>query len=338
MLERRNIRQTYARLAGKAKNFLLSDKSREFFVFMFFFLVAGGFWLLQTLNNDYETEFSIPVKLKGVPNDVVITSDPASELRIRVKDKGTVLLNYLLGKSFYPVTLDFSRSQGSSNHVQIYASQFEKMVTGQLNASTHLLSMKPDTLDYIYATGSSKRVPVKLQGTVSAGRQYYLSDTLFRPDSVLVYAPAKVLDTITAAYTQPVKLEDISDTLKQQFPLRSQRGVKLVPPTVELTLPVDIYTEKTVEVPLHGVNFPADKVLRAFPSKVQITFQVGLSRFRQITANDFHLYVSYEELLRLGSEKYTVALKNTPKGVSHVRINPEQVDFLIEQVSPNYGD
>ena len=320
------------------KDFLLSDKSREFFVFLFFFFIAGGFWLLQTLNNDYETEFSIPVKLKGVPNNIVITSEPASELRIKVKDKGTVLLNYMLGKSFYPVTLDFSDYKGVNNHVSVFASQFEKKVLSQLNVSTRLLSMKPDTLEYYYSTGVSKLVPVKLKGSVSAGREYYLSDTIFHPDSVLVYAPANVLDTITAAYTQRVKLEDISDTLRQQVPLLRQKGVKFVPASIEMMLPVDIYTEKTVEVPLRGVNFPADKVLRAFPSKVQVTFQVGLSRFRQIDASDFHIYVSYEELLRLGSDKYTVKLKNVPKGVSHVRFNPEQVDFLIEQVSPGYGN
>ena len=67
-------------------------------------------------------------------------------------------------------------------------------------------------------------------------------------------------------------------------------------------------------------------------------FQVGLSHFRQINADDFHIYVSYEELLRLGSDKYTVKIKNLPKGVSQVRFNPAQVDFLIEQVSPDYGD
>ena len=70
----------------------------------------------------------------------------------------------------------------------------------------------------------------------------------------------------------------------------------------------DIYTEKTVEVPLHGVNFPADKALRTFPSKVQITFQVGLKRFRSIKASDFIINISYEELLKLGSDKYTVDL------------------------------
>ena len=87
---------------------------------------------------------------------------------------------------------------------------------------------------------------------------------------------------------------------------------------------------------MQGVGFPAGKVLRAFPSKVQVTFQVGLSRFRQVNADDFHIDISYEELLRLGSDKYTVKLKNLPEGVSQVRFNPEQVDFLIEQISPSY--
>lgn len=99
MFDRRNIRRIYLNITGKTKDFLLSDKSREFFVFLFFFFIAGGFWLLQTLNNDYEAEFSIPVRLRGVPNNTMITSEPVSELHIKVKDKGTVLLNYMLGKS-----------------------------------------------------------------------------------------------------------------------------------------------------------------------------------------------------------------------------------------------
>ena len=128
MFERRNIQRTYLKISREVKDFLLSDKSREFFIFLFFFFVAGGFWLLQTLNNDYEADFSIPVRLKGVPNNVVITSEPASELRIKVKDKGTVLLNYMLGKSFYPVILDYADYKGVDNQVRIYPSQFEKKV------------------------------------------------------------------------------------------------------------------------------------------------------------------------------------------------------------------
>ncbi len=317
------------------KDFLLSDKSREFFVFLFFFFVAGGFWLLQTLNNDYETEFVVPVRLKGVPENVVVTSEPVSEIHIRVQDKGTVLLNYMLGKSFFPVTLNFEES-GQSNRIKVGRAQFEKKITSQLNTSTRLLAITPDTLEYIYSTGKGKQVPVRLRGNVGAGQQYYLSDTIFTPDSVTVYAPAEVLDTITAAYTQWLFLENVTDTIERHVYLDAPKGAKFVPTSTKVTLPVDIYTEKTVEVPLHGINFPADKALRAFPSKVQVTFQVGMGRFRQIDASDFHIVVSYEELLQLGTEKYKVKLRKIPEGVSKIRFNPEQVDFLIEQIPLSY--
>lgn len=335
MLERRSIKYIYLRFSKKIKNFLLSDNSREFLIFLFFFLIASGFWLLQTLNNDYETEFSIPVRLKGVPNNVVLTSELPSEVRIKVKDKGTVLLNYMLGKSFFPINLDFEDYKGRNNRVRIYASEFEKKILNQLNVSTHLLSVKPDTLEYIYATGKSKLIPVQFVGKVTAARQYYLSDTLCSPDSVLVYAPESMLDTLTAAYTQRFERSNVSDTLRQRLSLATVHGAKFVPNVVDFTFPVDIYTEKTVEVSLYGINFPADKVLRAFPSKVQVTFQVGLSRFSKIKADDFNVNVSYEELLKLGSDKYTIKLKNIPFGVSHVRFTPDQVDFLIEQTSSN---
>lgn len=337
MFEQRNIKRLFLKTKKQTKDFLLSAKSREFFVFLCFFFIAAGFWLLQTLNNDYETEFSIPVRLRNVPENVVITSDPVSEVRVRVRDKGTVLLNYMLGKNFYPVILDFKNYTNMGNHVQVQTSQVQKWITGQLNASTALLSMKPDTLEYYYSTGVSKMIPVKLCGNVSAGEQYYLPDTLFTPDSVRVYAPSDALDTMKVAYTLPLNLDNITDTLEREVTLSTPKGAKYIPASVKLTLPVDMYTEKTVEVPLRGINFPADKVLRAFPSKIKISFQVGMGRFRQITADDFHLVVSYEELVRLGSEKYTVKLRTLPEGVSHVRFNPEQVDFLIEQIPADYG-
>ena len=142
MFEQRNIKRLFLKTKKQTKDFLLSAKSREFFVFLCFFFIAAGFWLLQTLNNDYETEFSIPVRLRNVPENVVITSEPVSEVRVRVRDKGTVLLNYMLGKNFYPVILDFKNYINMGNHVQVQTSQVQKWITGQLNASTALLSMK----------------------------------------------------------------------------------------------------------------------------------------------------------------------------------------------------
>lgn len=328
----RNIKYFYFKIIRKIRNFLLGAQSREFLIFLFFFLVATGFWLLQTLKNDYETEFSIPLRLKNISNDVVITSEPVSEVRITVKDKGTVLLNYMLGQSFYPISIDFNDYKDRGSHVRIFSRELEKRIQNQLNASTKLLSIKPDTLEYIYSRGKAKKIPVRLKGEVTAGTQYYIADTIYSPDSVVVYAPKTILDTIKTAYTQKVELFGITDTLKQHIPLDRIRGVKFVPNTVEITFPVDIYTEKSFEIPIIGVGFPADKILRTFPSKVQVTFLVGLHHFKYIHPENFILEAPYNELIKTPSDKYTLKLKSLPAGVNHVRIIPEQVDFLIEQV------
>lgn len=331
MFDKRNIRIYYLKNLERIRSFLLSRNSRQFLVFLFFVFVSFSFWLLQVLNDDYETEFSVPLRLKNVPGDVVLTSELPNELRIGVKDRGTVLANYMLGQTFYPITLDFKDYENKGNRVQIPVSTLMKKIAGQLSQSTKLLTIRPDTVEFIYTKGKAKKVPVKLQGKLDLDRQYYISDITYSPDSVMVYAPQEILDTITVAYTQPVELDNITDTIRRRVNLAQVKGAKFTPSSDEVTILVDIYAEKSVEVPVRGVNFPPDKILRTFPSKVQVTFQVGLSHFKSITADDFFVGVTYESLLKNKGEKCPVNLKSVPRYVNHVHLHPKEVDYIIEQ-------
>ena len=175
-----------------------------------------------------------------------------------------------------PVVIDFRDYQKSGNQVKIYAADYERKILSQLSTSTKLLEVNPDTLEFIYTTGQSKYMPIKLQGHVAAARQYYISDTLIRPDSVLVYAPQHLLDTMHTVMTHSFNLPSIADTTTVQLALLPIKGAKFVPDEVGVTFAVDMYTEKTVEVPSTGVNFPYGLVVRTFPTLVQVTPQVGM--------------------------------------------------------------
>ena len=317
---------------------MLSKNSKEVFTFLFFLVIAALFWLEQTLDSEYEVDVKVPLKLKNVPESIVITSDFPEELTVTLRDKGNTLLNYQLTKRFYPINIDFAEHQNRRHHVSLLSNTYNKSITAQLANSTTVVAIEPDTIDYYYSEGKSKKVPVRLQGRVSPGQQYYISDTIFNPAQVTVYAPQGALDTVKAAYTQFFEDTQIEDTLRRQVELVSGRGVKFVPDVVEVTLPVDIYTEKSVEVPIEGVNFPAGKTLRAFPSKVKVTFHVGLTKYLDIKPEDFRILVTYEELRKLDGEKYQVKLKKQPKGVSQVRFYPAQIDFLIENVTKDDAD
>ena len=331
MFDRRNLKKWYIPALRKVRNFFLSPKSKEFLTFLFFVFVAFCFWLLQTLNDVYQVEFRIPVRLRNVPKEAVITSHLPDEVRVRVEDRGTVLLNYMMGRTFLPLSFDFADYRKRGAHVYIPLSEVSKKIMTQLNTSTRVLSIKPDTLGYIYTVGIGKRVPVRLQGHVGVGQQYYVSEYRFKPDSVMVYAPVQTLDTITAAFTRPVNIENVSDTTVLHTALQPVKGAKFLPSSSRLSILVDMYAEKTVDVAVVGLNFPPGKMLRTFPSKVQVTFAVGLKHFNAVSAGDFFIGVTYEELLKTRGDKVTLHVKCASPYADKVRAVPAAVDYLIEQ-------
>lgn len=327
-----NIKRFLGNMSEKMKAFLLSESCREFLIFSFFFCIAGIYWLLQTLNNDYEAEFSVPVQLQDVPGNAVITTNIQPLIKVRIHDKGTALTRYRMSQGKQTLRLSFADyATAHRSHVQIPQKDFSDALLSLFGNTARIVSTQPDTLEYYYTISQSVKLPVRLSGQVRAARHCYIADTLFIPDSVEVYATREVLDTLSSAPTEYLQLTDISDTLTTQVQLASIKGIKFTPSSTTLKLPTDIYTEKTVDVPIQSIYFPAGKTFRAFPSKVQVTFQIGLSRFKQVTEDDFLITVTYNEVVNLEEAKYQVKLAKIPDGISHIRIQPAQVDFLIEQ-------
>ena len=242
-----------------------------------------------------------------------------------------MLVNYLLGQTLYPITLDFNDYSDKGSQVRIPSSALTKRIFSQLNQSTKLSTIKPDTLELIYTRGEGKKVPVKLRGEIKAERQFYISDILYSPDSVMVYAPMGILDTIQAAYTEALYIEQISDTTRHRVNVMPVKGARFTPSYSDVTFLVDMYSEKTVEVPVLGAGFPEDEVLRTFPSKVHVTFQIGLSQFKSVTSEDFEVVVDYLQLREEKGEKCRPILVKSPSNVNHVRISPLEIDYIIEQ-------
>ena len=60
-------------------------------------------------------EFSIPLRMTGVPRNVVITSDLDSVVRFTVRDKGYMIAYYGLDDTFRPIYVDYKvHSDGRS--------------------------------------------------------------------------------------------------------------------------------------------------------------------------------------------------------------------------------
>ena len=313
-------------------NFLFSSLNKEFLIFLFFLLLSGAFWLMMALNETYEEELKVPVRLVGMPRNAVMTDEPADTVKVTVRDKGFTLVTYKYGHWFRPLTFKFATyANEDQGHGAIPAADIIKQVQSQLYGSSKLLSVKPEKLDFYFTYGASKKVPIRFRGKISMSKSYYLAHTEFSPMMVTAYANKKVLDELKYVEIEPFNYRNLQDTIRRNVRLQKIRGVKLVPSTVRLSVYPDVLTEESIEVPVSAVNMPVGMVLRTFPSRVTVRFTIGASQFRMIRPEQFNVVVDYQTLAENPSDKCTLQLRSVPSSVSKARLELDKVDYLLEQ-------
>ena len=310
------------------RNFLFSGLNKEFLIFLFFLALSGAFWLLMTLNETMEREFKIPMRLSGVPRNAVITGELPDTVRVTVRDKGFTLVTY----DFRPLVFRFSNyADEDEGKGVIPLTDVQKQVLSQMYGSSKLLQVKPGAFDFYFTYGTSKKVPVVFRGKITTNKSYYLAHTEFYPSIVTVYANKQQLDKLQTVEIEPFNYRNLQDTIRQAVKIKKIRGVKIVPPTVRLSVYPDVLTEEAIEVPITAINMPPGMVLRTFPSKVTVRFTIGASLFRTIKPNLFKVVVDYEELAANPSDKCTLQLRSVPRSVSKASLEIDRVDYLLEQ-------
>ena len=314
------------------RNFLFSWLNREFLIFLFFLALSGLFWLLIALNETYEAEIPIAVRIVNVPKNVVLTTESTDTLHVTVRDKGFTIATYLYSDRIRPVSINFNQfANKTTERGGVTTSDLQRLIYPQLFASSKIVMVKPDKFVFYFNYGQSKQIPVRLRGQVLPSRSYYLASTKIWPQNVLVYASKKTLDSIRYIDTEELNLTNIEDTVVRNIALKKISGVKLIPSSVKVSFYPDVLTEETVEVPIQAINMPEGKVLRTFPSKVRVRFTVGASKFRMVKPEMFVVVVDYREVENRASEKCQLHVRAFPNMVSGVKLDIGAVDYLIEQ-------
>ncbi|MBQ9216374.1 MAG: YbbR-like domain-containing protein [Prevotella sp.] len=311
--------------------FLFSRANKEFILFLFFLALSGVFWLFITLNETYEKEFSIPISFVNVPKNAVLTSDETDTVRMTIRDKGITLFLYQFSDKLNKIPLNFNTYSHSNGSGVITAQELQKLVYQRLFNSSKIVGTKPERVEFYYNYGAKKKVPVRWSGRVIPEELYFISRVEYDPDSVTVFASDNKLDSINIIYTEQLNYANFRDTLIIDCHLSKMKGVKIVPDHVKVSFFTDVLTEEHIDdIPIQGINMPAGKVLRTFPSRVTVTFVTGVSVYRNLRPEDFTVVADYNDLKKNPTEKCQLYLKDVPPGISRARLAVSQVDYLIE--------
>lgn len=306
--------------------------SKDIFVYLVFLLIVFFYWYLMSMGQEHETTLNVETALKHVPSELVVTEQPAKKIAVTVKDKGRNLLSYRSLRRRGHLTLDYRAMTPRDGAVVYTGNALQGLLQNYFSLSQTgvIVSVAPDTLRYCVADAVGRRLPVRLESSVPIEAGHSLHAVRLEPDSVTVYAPRAVLDTLRAVTVRATIDAPLADSTLLTLPCqRTVTGMMVEPESVEATFIVSPYVEKTLEVTLTAQNVPQGYSLKLFPSKATVTCLVSLQDFRAVTADSFAVGVDYATLSNDGGRMPVVVLGHTPL-VKSVSVQPTEVDGLLE--------
>ena len=315
----------------KVKTVLVLLRNKSFLTFLFFLTLSTAFWCFEAFKEVNTVEISVPLRLTNIPENVVVTTELPKDVRITLRDKNSSLFFYRYFQTMAPVEIDFSHYANPSCHVRLPKEDVRRGLKNNFETSTELLGLRPDTLEYFYSYGTSKTVETRLQGKLAPADGYYIVRQELHPALATVYATERQLDTISAALTLPYYHTDLTESFSTQIYLQDVKGAKFLPDTVRLSVEVDRLVEKTLALPVQPLNVPEDVRLRTFPMKVNVTFQVGMKEFRNVTEADFKLVLDANDLTDATANTCAVRIVEQPAAAFRLRLSQSEVEFLIEK-------
>lgn len=304
--------------------------NREVLIFALFLLVAIVFWFLQTFRESTTAQLRFKLNITDIPKNVIITSDIPDEVVATVTGRGFSILEYLTKTPNHQLDIDYSTYLNDEGVFVVDQPAWQELLSQALGQDLRLINVNPSLLELYHSTGDHKYVPVVFEGQVKVDAQHVLCDIIVEPSYVDVYAPETQFDTITAIPTRPLRLSALKDTVETRIALQAPTGVKCLPDSVSVRVCVDLYTTKTLRLPIYCENIPEDKVLRTFPMTAEVTFQVSASRYDDITADNFSLVVDFDAI-KPDDEKAKLVLRDQPELIGNVQWTPKEVDYIIEQ-------
>jgi len=310
---------------------LTKVERKRFLVLVTCLLCATGAWLFMALNHKYVYTAKTVLIYKDFPQKKAFKALQTDTVDLQVEGTGWQLLFARLRVN--PQSITVSLEKLNNRNFILFSEQLPQ-VNKQLETSQKIISVKPDTLYFDFSKRTNKRVPVKLLYDLSFEKQFGMASRIqLRPSYVNISGPQEELAKIKEWYTDTLKLSDLKQSVSTRVAMKSNNivNVSIYPTSVGVKIPVDEFTEKTIEVPLSLINNKDFYDVKLYPRKVKITFMVALSRYEEVDEDFIEANVDINEWKLLKHEQLTVKIGRFPEYCKLVKISPEKINFIVEK-------
>lgn len=288
-------------------------------------------WVFAVLSNPHN--FTVPkvIVFKNAPQRRAFHSLQSDTINATVQGNGWQMLFSRINDDNNTVSVDLHTLE--QRDYVVLGSQLRRINTTQ-PVNRQIIGFDPDTLYFDFSSRRVKKVPVELITSIDYKKQFAQSgDIALKPDYVTISGPAELISRITAWNTDTLQLDNVNEPVNKQVKMQSVKEVNMTvyPKVVQVKIPVDEFTEKTLEVPVKVINNRNYYNVKVLPQKVKVTFMTSLSDYPDMDDAFFEATVDLSLWEQKGYSTLPVKLKRIPPYCRIVKIEPAVVDFIIKK-------
>ncbi len=303
-------------------DFLRTDRAK----LIICLLIAAVIWFINEMSKSYESEFTFTLVYQ-YPDNYLPTKDPPAQIRVTLTGEGWQLMKKRFKGSKDSIMINVHGTGSyyvAAQDLSFKISNFIK--TDELQLS----QLRQDGFNIELVPRMEKILPVKSTLTYTLPDQYGFADSLsLHPDSVTIRGPSNQLKEIEYWRTRKDDLGMIKGAFERQITLEQpdSRLIQISPGQVTAAIHSEPFTEQSFFVPLRLRDTP-ERPFMIFPEEVQLKFEVGMSQYEQINAEDFKIRLEKSSTVD-PSSTYRVLIDDTPEKIRKLRYSPKEVELFF---------
>lgn len=312
--------------------------NREVAIFSFFLVLSFILWFLNALGKDMTGKINFPAHYINLSKERALVSDLPERISLTVRGPGYSILKHKLSSNKLPLQIDLGkvnpRVTRDDQRYEFYILTFalREDFRRRLGKEFEIMAVTPDTIHFVFDMISFRKVPVKPEVVVVPQKQYMKYGAITcEPDSIDISGPASVVDTLNFISTKLYRADQINSTTTLSLQLEAIGNVVYSNKKVNVTIPVEQFTEAVREVPVTILNIPANGIIRLFPDKIKVYCNVALRDYNMFMLAPLEAVTDMKGVDIRNSQKLKINLKNIPLYVSAVRFAPAEVEYIFER-------
>lgn len=293
--------------------------------------LAALAWIFTTLSGNFNFNAKAVLSFKNTPRKRAFHSLQSDTVDLTVQGTGWQMLFEKMNGFNKSIEVDL-RNLEKQDYV-VLSSQL-KQINEKREPDQQVVAFNPDTLYFDFTDRAVKKVPVRLAAKLQYQRQFaQAGDVTIEPSYVTVSGPDNVIGSIKAWDTDSLVQDSVAETIRTNLQLQkaTEANLSIYPRTVKVSVPVDEFTEKTVEVPVKLINNRNFYTVKIFPLKVKVTFMTSLRRYPEIDDDFFEASADLALWQDRGYSTLPVKLTRLPEYCKIVKIEPQNIDFIIRK-------